>query len=187
VRLLVLIGVSLLGVILASTTSLVVLGQPSEAEAISAFQRLGCTTCHRSGGIGNSWDQIVSRYKDLAGKYDNLDEFVMAEVYQQVKSMLGVEVRSWNELFTTMVGYVGKKPDDPNLKVVQSYLASLLGAQAAEATTPPTTPTTPPQVATPPATTPVEESGVSFLVVAALAALIIVAAVVLAALWLARG
>jgi hypothetical protein len=111
---------------------------------------------------------------------------VEAEVYQKVKRSLGVEVRSWNELFKTMVGYVGKKPDDPNLNVVQSYLASLLGAQAPEATPPPTTPTTPPQITTPPATTPVEERGVSFLV-AALAALIIVAAAVLAALWLARG
>jgi cytochrome c551/c552 len=150
-------GVSLLGVILASTASLVVLGQPSEAEAISAFQRLGCTTCHRSGGIGNSWDQIVSRYKDLAGKYDNLDEFVMAEVYQQVKSMLGVEVRSWNELFTTMVGYVGKRPDDPNLNVVQSYLASLL--QAPEAATPPAILTTPmPPMSPPQVTTPAPEA-----------------------------
>jgi cytochrome c551/c552 len=186
VRLLVLMGVSLLGVILASTASLVVLGQPSEAEAKSAFERLGCIACHRSGGIGNSWDEIVSRYKALAGKHDSLDEFVEAEVYQKVKRMLGVEVRSWSELFKTMAQYSGKRPDDPNVNVVQSYLASLLGVQAPGATTPPTTPTTPPQVMTPPATTPVEERGVSFLV-AALAALIIVAAIVLAAFWLARG
>jgi hypothetical protein len=172
-------------VILASTAGLVVLGQPSEAEAKSAFERLGCTTCHRSGGIGNSWDEIVSRYKALAGKHASLDEFVEAEVYQEVKSMLGVEVRSWDELFKTMAGYVGKRPDDPGVKTVQSYLASLLEAQAPEAT-PPTTLTTPPQVTTPPATTPVEERGVSFLV-AALAALIIVAAIVLVAFWLARG
>jgi cytochrome c551/c552 len=187
VRLLVLMGVSLLGVILASTASLVVLGQPSEAEAKSAFERLGCTTCHRSGGIGNSWDEIVSRYKALAGKHASLDEFVEAEVYQKVKSMLGVEVRSWSELFKTMAQYSGKKPDDPDVKTVQSFLASLLlGAQEPGATTPPTTLTTPPQVATPQVTTPAEERGVSFLV-AALAALVIVAAIVLAAFWLARG
>jgi hypothetical protein len=185
VRLLVLMGVSLLGVILASTASLVVLGQPSEAEAKSAFERLGCITCHRSGGIGNSWDEIVSRYKALAGKHASLDEFVEAEVYQKVKSKLGVEVRSWSELFKTMAQYSGKRPDDPGVKTVESYLASLLGAQTPGATTPPTTLTTPPQVTTPPATTPVEERGVSFLV-AALTALIIVAAIVLAAFWLAR-
>jgi heme-binding NEAT domain protein len=49
-----------------------------------------------------------------------------------------------------MAGYVGKKPDDPNVRVVESYLASLL--QAPGATTPPTTlttPTSPPQVTTP--------------------------------------
>jgi cytochrome c551/c552 len=157
VRLLVLIGVSLLGVILASTASLVVLSQPSEAEAKSVFEGLGCIACHRSGGIGNSWDEIVSRYKALAGKHASLDEFVEAEVYQKVKSMLGVEVRSWSELFKTMVGYVGKKPDDPNLNVVQSYLASLL--QAPEAATPPTTLTTPMSPMSPPqVTTPAPEA-----------------------------
>jgi hypothetical protein len=186
VRLLVLMGVSLLGVILASTAGLVVLGQPSEAEAKSAFERLGCIACHRSGGIGNSWDEIVSRYKALAGKHASLDEFVEAEVYQKVKRSLGVEVRSWDELFQKMAQYSGKRPDDPGVKTVQSFLASLLEAQAPEATTPPTTLTTPPQVTTPPAATPVEERGVSFLL-AALAALIIVAAIVLVAFWLARG
>jgi len=144
--------VSVIGALLTSSI-LASLAQPSEAEAKSAFERLGCTTCHRSGGIGNSWDEIVSRYKALAGKHASLDEFVEAEVYQKVKRSLGVEVRSWSELFKTMVGYVGKKPDDPNLNVVQSYLASLL--QAPEAATPPTTLTTPmspmspPQVAMP--------------------------------------
>ncbi len=184
-RLLVLMGVSILGVILASTAGLVVLGQPSEAEAKSAFERLGCIACHRSGGIGNSWDEIVSRYRALAGKHASLDEFVEAEVYQKVKSRMGIEVRSWSELFEKMAQYSGKRPDDPGVKTVESFLASLLGAQAPGAT-PPTTLTTPPQVTTPPATTPVEERGVSFLV-AALAALIIVAAIVLAAFWLARG
>jgi hypothetical protein len=111
---------------------------------------------------------------------------VEAEVYQKVKSMLGVEVRSWSELFKTMAQYSGKKPDDPDVKTVQSFLASLLlGAQEPGAT-PPTTPATLPQVATPQVTTPAEERGVSFLVVA-LAALVIVAAIVLAAFWLARG
>jgi cytochrome c551/c552 len=148
--------VSVIGALLTSSI-LASLAQPSEAEAKSAFERLGCTTCHRSGGIGNSWDDIVSRYKALAGKHASLDEFVEAEVYQKVKSMLGVEVRSWSELFKTMVGYVGKKPDDPNLNVVQSYLASLL--QAPEAATPPTTLTTPMSPMSPPqVTTPAPEA-----------------------------
>jgi cytochrome c551/c552 len=148
--------VSVIGALLTSSI-LASLAQPSEAEAKSAFQRIGCTTCHRSGGIGNSWDEIVSRYKALAGKHDSLDEFVEAEVYQKVKRSLGVEVRSWNELFTTMVGYVGKRPDDPNLNVVQSYLASLL--QAPEAATPPTTLTTPmPPMSPPQVTTPAPEA-----------------------------
>lgn len=184
-RLLVLMGVSLLGVILASTASLVVLSQPSEAEAKSVFEGLGCIACHRSGGIGRSWDEIVSHFKASAGKYASLDEFVKAEVSQEVKSKLGAEVGSWSELFKTMAQYAGKRPDDPGVKTVESFLASLLGVQAPGATTPPTTLTTPPQVTTPRVTTPAEERGVSFLV-AALAALVIVAAIVLAAFWLAR-
>jgi hypothetical protein len=56
-----------------------------------------------------------------------------------------------------MARYVGKNPDDPNVKVVESFLASLL--QAPGATTPPTvTPTSPPQVTTPQATTPAPEA-----------------------------
>jgi len=187
VRLLVLMGVSLLGVILASTAGLVVLGQPSEAEARSSFERLGCIACHRAGGVpARPWDEIVSHFKASAGKYASLDEFVKAEVAEEVKKRGYGEVRSWSELFEKMAMFAGKRPDDPGVKTVESFLASLLGAQAPGATTPPTTLTTPPQVTTPPATTPVEERGVSFLV-AALAALIIVAAIVLAAFWLARG
>ncbi len=175
-----LMGVSLLGVILASTASLVVLGQPSEAEAKSAFERLGCIACHRAGGIpARPWDEIVSHFKASAGKYASLDEFVKAEVAEEVKKRGYGEVRSWSELFERMAMLSGKRPDDPGVKTVESFLASLLGFQAPGAT-PPTTPTTPP-----PATTPVEERGVSFLV-AALAALVIVAAIVLVAFWLAR-
>jgi cytochrome c551/c552 len=185
--LLVLMGVSLLGVILASTASLVVLSQPSEAEAKSAFERLGCIACHRAGGVpARPWDEIVSHFKASAGKYASLDEFVKAEVAEEVKKRGYGEVGSWSELFERMAMFSGKRPDDPGVKTVESFLASLLGVQAPGAT-PPTTPTItiPPQVTTPPATTPVEERGFSFLVVA-LAALVIVAAIVLAAFWLAR-
>jgi len=186
-RLLVLMGVSLLGVILASTASLVVLSQPSEAEAKSVFEGLGCIACHRAGGVpARPWDEIVSHFKASAGKYASLDEFVKAEVAEEVKKRGYGEVRSWSELFEKMAMFVGKRPDDPGVKTVESFLASLLGVQAPGATTPPTTLTTPPQVTTPRVTTPAEERGVSFLV-AALAALIIVAAIVLAAFWLARG
>ena len=187
-RLLVLMGVSLLGVILASTASLVVLSQPSEAEAKSVFEGLGCIACHRAGGVpARPWDEIVSHFKASAGKYASLDEFVKAEVAEEVKKRGYGEVRSWSELFEKMAMFSGKRPDDPGVKTVEIFLASLLGVQAPGATSPPTTPTItiPPQVTTPPATTPVEERGVSFLV-AALAALVIVAAIVLAAFWLAR-
>ncbi len=64
-----------------------------------------------------------------------------AEVYQKVKRSLGIEVRSWSELFVRMAQYSGKRPDDPNVNVVQSYLASLL--QAPEAAAPPAILTTP--------------------------------------------
>jgi hypothetical protein len=86
-----------------------------------------------------------------------LDEFVKAEVSQRVKARVGDEPKSWDELFTVMAGYVGRKPDDPNVKVVESFLASLL--QAPGATTPPrVTPMSPPQVTTPQARTPAPEA-----------------------------
>jgi cytochrome c551/c552 len=143
--------VSVIGALLISSI-LASLAQPSEAEAKSAFERLGCTACHMSGGIAPSWDGIVSMFRSASGKYPSLDEFVRAEITQRVKTKIGADTRSWNELFTVMAGYVGKKPDDPNAKVVESYLASLLQLQAPEVTTPPTTlttPTPPPQVAMP--------------------------------------
>jgi cytochrome c551/c552 len=139
--------VSVIGALLTSSI-LASLAQPSEAEAKSAFERLGCTACHMSGGIAHPWNEVVSKFRSASGKYPSLDEFVRAEISQKVKAKVGAEPKSWDELFTVMAGYVGKKPDDPNVKVVESYLASLL--QAPGATTPPTaTPTTPPQVTTP--------------------------------------
>jgi len=176
------LATSLLGLMLASTASLVVLGQPTEAEAKSVFEGLGCIACHRSGGIAKSWDEIVSKYRASAGRYASLDEYVRAEVSQEVKNKLGQDVNSWSDLFRVMSQLTGKSPDDPGVKTVESYLASLLGAQAPEVTQPPETPVTP----TP--TPPTEERavGVSF-IVAAVVALVIVVAVALIALRLARG
>jgi len=176
------LATSLLGLMLASTASLVVLGQPTEAEAKSVFEGLGCIACHRSGGIAKSWDEIVSKYRASAGRYASLDEYVRAEVSQEVKKDLGFDVNSWSDLFRVMSQLTGKSPDDPGVKTVESYLASLLGAQAPEVTQPPETPVTP----TP--TPPTEERavGVSF-IVAAVVALVIVVAVALIALRLARG
>jgi cytochrome c551/c552 len=181
-RLLLILATSLLGLMLASTASLVVLGQPTEAEAKSVFEGLGCIACHRSGGIAKSWDEIVSKYRASAGRYASLDEYVRAEVSQEVKNKLGQDVNSWSDLFRVMSQLTGKSPDDPGVKTVESYLASLLGAQAPEVTQPPETPVTP----TP--TPPTEERavGVSF-IVAAVVALVIVVAVALIALRLARG
>ncbi len=184
-RLLVLLGISLLGLILASTVSLSTLAQPSEAEAKATFERLGCTACHRVNGIAEPWDEIVSSYKALSGKYASLDEFVEAMVSSEVKERLGVEVRTWNELFTTMARYAGKNPDDPGVKLVQNFLASLLGVKSPETPTPETPkPTLTPQTTTP---TPafVEERGVSF-IIAAIVALVIVLAISLVAFWMSR-
>ena len=171
-----LVGALLLSSILAS------LAQPTEAEAKSVFEGLGCIACHRSGGIADSWDEIVSEFRASAGRYASLDEYVRAEVSQEVKNKLGQDVNSWSDLFRVMSQLTGRSPDDPGVKTVESYLASLLGAQAPEVTQPPETPVTP----TP--TPPTEERavGVSF-IVAAVVALVIVVAVALIALRLARG
>jgi cytochrome c len=71
--------VSVIGALLTSSI-LASLAQPSEAEAKSAFERLGCTACHMSGGIASPWDGVVSMFRSASGKYPSLDEFVRAEI-----------------------------------------------------------------------------------------------------------
>jgi len=166
---------SLLGLMLASTASLVVLGQPSEAEAKSAFERLGCTVCHRSGGIGEPWEEIVSHFKASAGKYASLDDFVKAEISAEVKERLGRDARTWDELFTVMAQNVGKSRDDPGVRTVENYLASLLGFTPAPGT--PTTPT--PATPTPPAEVVRGEERLTWGVILAI---VVIAVIVLGAL-----
>jgi len=178
------LAMPVIGLLLAAAFSIMTLSQPSEAEARSNFERLGCTACHRPGGIGKTWDEIVAKYRGAAGKYASLDEFVAAEVYEEVKRGLGMETKTWDELFKLMSQLVGKSRDDPGVKAVEAYLASLLGIQA------PGTPTQPPATQATPTTpvvaaTPAEGRGLSF-IAAAIAALIIVVAIAIIAYWLSR-
>jgi len=178
------LAMPVIGLLLAAAFSIMTLSQPSEAEAKSNFEKLGCTACHRPGGIARPWDEIVAHFKGAAGKYASLDEFVAAEVSGEVKQKLGVEPKTWDELFKVMSQFSGKSRDDPGVKAVEAYLASLLGIQA------PGTPTQPPATQTTPTTpvaaaTPAEGRGLSF-IAAAIAALIIVVAIAIIAYWLSR-
>lgn len=183
-RLLTLIAIPIIGLLVALTTSFIVVGQPSEAEARKAFEELGATACHRPGGIAKPWEEIVARYSAFAGKYASLDEFVVKEVAPEVKSRLGEDVKSWDELFNYMATLTGKT-GDPRVNTVKSYLASLL-LGGAPTTTTPQTPAQPPATPTPTPTTPAETRGISF-ALAILIAFIIVAVVAAIAYWLSRG
>ena len=168
-----LVGALLLSSILAS------LAQPTEAEAKSVFEGLGCIACHRSGGIAKSWDEIVSKYRASAGRYASLDEYVRAEVSQEVKKDLGFDVNSWSDLFRVMSQLTGKSPDDPGVKTVESYLASLLGAQAPEVTQPPETPVTPTPTPTPPTEVVRGEERLTWGIVLAIVAIVVIVLIAL--------
>ncbi len=173
---LILTATLILAVALASLT---VLSQPTEAQAKDAFAKLGCTACH-NGKVAKTWDEIVARWKGLSGKYTSLNDFVKAEVTEEVKTRGYGEPKTWDELFILMSTFVGKKREDT--KIVEEYLASLLGIGATP-TTPTPTPT--PTPVTSPATPPAEERGVSF-ILAAVAAAILVLILVAIAFYLSR-
>ncbi|MDM7274585.1 MAG: hypothetical protein P3X22_000450 [Thermoprotei archaeon] len=72
-------------ILAVALASLTVIGQPTEAQAKSAFEKLGCIACH-NGAIAKTWDGIVTRWKAASGKYTSLDDFVRAETTNEVKA-----------------------------------------------------------------------------------------------------
>ncbi len=167
--------VLIIGALLTSSI-LASLAQPSEAEAKATFEKLGCIACHTSGGIAPPWDEVVSIFRNAAGRYASLDDFVRSEISERVKRKLGIEVKSWDELFATMAQLSGKQRGDPGVRVVESYLASLLGVKAETPT--PETPKPTPTPTTTPTPTPIEavrgEERLTWGVVLAVAAIVVI-------------
>lgn len=118
--------------------------QPSESEAKSAFEKLGCTSCH-NGGVAKRWEDIVSNFKGYGSRYASLDEAIKAEV-----TYFGQRFNSFDELMKTMASNVGRQPGDPQVGIVRSYLEYLfnLGRTMTPPATTTPTPTTPPVTTT---------------------------------------
>ncbi len=94
--------------------------QPSEEEAKSKFEALGCTGCH-NGGVAPTWDDVVAMFKEWKNKYGSLDEAVQNEV-----NYFGQKFNTYDEMMSTMAGSsAAGTPDNPDFQVIDQYLRSL--------------------------------------------------------------
>ena len=94
--------------------------QPSEEEAKSKFEALGCTGCH-NGGVAPTWDDVVTMFKEWKNKYGSLDEAVKNEV-----NYFGQKFNTYDEMMSTMAGSsAAGTPDNPDFQVIDQYLRSL--------------------------------------------------------------
>lgn len=103
--------------------------QPSEEEARSAFEQLGCVNCHNGNVARTKWEDIVADFTEWRDKYATLDEAVAAEV----EYFGGQRFSSFKELMERMATNVGKDLSDPQIVVIMEYLASLYGVTLEEA------------------------------------------------------
>ncbi len=110
----------------------------SEEEARGLFEKIGCVSCHRQGGIGDSWEEIVEGLRVAGGKYASPDEYVEAEVSKNVMEKLGQKVGTWQDLMRVMSGFVGKQPDSPEVEAINSFFLSFFQPQQQTRTESPT-------------------------------------------------
>ncbi len=110
----------------------------SEEEARGLFEKIGCVSCHRQGGIGDSWEEIVEGLRVAGEKYASPDEYVKAEVSKNVMEKLGQKVSTWQDLMRVMSGFVGKQPDSPEVEAISSFFLSFFQPQQQTQTESPT-------------------------------------------------
>lgn len=169
-----------------ATFAFMTLAQPSEEEAKSAFENLGCVSCH-NGTVALSWEDIVALMKEVPTKYNgDVDALAQDVAYFGQKGAF----QTWDQLMQVMAQNVGKTLDDPQVQVINQYLLSLAGVTPGEETGAPPEETTPAETPeeTPAEGVPGEEEappGIPF-GLAAVLALLIVALIAAAAYMFAR-
>ena len=110
--------------------------QPSEEEARSAFEQLGCVSCHNGNVAKTRWEDIVADFTEWRDKYASLDEAVAAEV----EYFGGQRFSSFRELMEQMATNSRVDLSDPHMIVLMEYLVSLYGVSLEEALGGPITP-----------------------------------------------
>ena len=122
-------------------------GQVTEDEARQLFQRLGCTSCHTSGGTAPPFDEVVAMIESWRGQYASIDEAVASEVV-----VFGQKYDSYDALMQAMASFTGKTLDD--IRPLYDYFLQVFQGQQAQ----PPSGETPGATATPTetATTPAE-------------------------------
>jgi hypothetical protein len=117
------------GAQLAMDLPIEAVAQPSEDEARSAFEQLGCVSCHNGNVAKTRWEDIVADFTEWSGKYASLDEAVAAEV----EYFGGRKFSSFRELMEVMAGNARVDLSDPQMVVIMRYLVSLYGVTLEEA------------------------------------------------------
>ena len=116
--------IALLGFMLAlsSLASYQLHAQISENEAKQIFESIGCTSCH-NGNVADEFDEIVDDMRAWSKKYPTIDDAVANEVTY----FGGQKFNSFDELIAQMAQNVGKTPDDPDIKKLETFFRSLWG------------------------------------------------------------
>jgi len=167
--------IALLSLIALSGAVSYTTAQVSEEEAKSIFDQLGCANCH-GAGVAPSWDEMIALFEDWATRYESIDEAIASEVK-------GVAASSYAQLMQSMATFVGKSPDDPDVKKLEEFFLQVFeqarGGAPAAPTTPAETPAQTPET-TAPETPEAPAEGITFGEAAAIATLIIVVILVAA-------
>ncbi|MEB3860308.1 MAG: hypothetical protein LRS43_03765 [Desulfurococcales archaeon] len=105
------------------------IAQPSEDEARSAFEQLGCVSCHNGNVAQTRWEDIVADFTEWRDRYASLDEAVASEV----EYFGGRKFSSFRELMEVMAQNARVDLSDPQMIVIMEYLVSLYGVTLEEA------------------------------------------------------
>lgn len=91
-----------------ASTLYVVNGALTQEEAKALFDRLGCRSCHRDGGIADSWPEILSELKEWGDEYSSIDDAVS----ERVTYLGGTHFSSFDDLLRQMQSNVGASDED---------------------------------------------------------------------------
>ncbi len=101
-------------------------GAVSEEEARNRFTSLGCTSCHRPGGVARSWDEIISNLRSWGRQYQDIDEAVSNEVIY----LGNIRFNSFDELMAQMQRNVGAS--DSDMAMLKEFFQAVFRGEVAD-------------------------------------------------------
>lgn len=80
----------------------------TQEEAEALFDSLGCKSCHREGGVADSWSEILSELREWGEEYNSIDDAVS----EKVTYLGGVHFNTFDDLLEQMKNNVGASDED---------------------------------------------------------------------------